>query len=576
MSIKLEIEDILVYSELNDKYFYTAFDNKLNVIYGKNTAGKSTLIQLILYAFGINDNKIKLSEILTEEIFVRLDCVITKNNEKLKFIFIRQDETLIVKDSNSKVIRFNGIGSDQSVEHIKLKKYFNSLFDFNLLLESNSGISEAPMETLFLPYYVSQDVGWVYLRKSFSNLTFYKNFKEDFLDYYLGIENVIDREEKRKIENELKNLQQQMKFFSDVEKENQELEVSQIINDTLAGKANELIISLSNNKSDLITLEKDYVNESNKLTFYNQRLSVVSKVKRNHKNQFPGEDSCPTCTQILPENIEKIYEFFQEENDTISLQSELKEKIKNSQSKINSINKKIEIAQKEINKEYSAFNKYSENKITLENWIENKANIQLYDNLIKQIGTLKLEIDKLKFKLKEYKTEEDIYFAREKKNHIFKSAYFKNNISLGIPNLEEDRFNKLYEISSFPFQGVQLHLALLSYHFAFNELLTKTKGIHRLPFILDSIFKEDIEGGNKEKILNFINSNFPKDTQTILSIADDKNIDSHIEQYKTEIFKDNAHMICIGNGTEEKALLYVNDGSQSELISETYEIMETI
>lgn len=576
MSVKLEIEDILVYSELNDKYFYTAFENKLNVIYGKNTAGKSTLIQLILYAFGINDNKIKLSEILTEEIFVRLDCVITKNNEKLKFTFIRQDETLIIKDANSKVIRFNGIGSDQSVEHIKLKKYFNNLFDFNLLLESNSGISEAPMETLFLPYYVSQDVGWVYLRKSFSNLTFYKNFKEDFLDYYLGIENVIDREEKRKIENELRNLQQQMKFFSDVEKENQELEVSQIINDSLAGKANELIISLSNNKSDLITLEKDYVNESNKLTFYNQRLSVVSKVKRNHKNQFPGEDSCPTCTQILPENIEEIYEFFQEENDTISLQSGLKEKIKNSQSKVNSINKKIENAQKEINKEYSTFNKYSENKITLENWIENKANIQLYDNLIKQIGTLKLEIDKLKFKLKEYKTEEDIYFAREKKNQIFKLAYFRNNINLGIPNLEEDRFNKLYEISSFPFQGVQLHLALLSYHFAFNELLTKTKGIHRLPFILDSIFKEDIEGGNKEKILNFINSNFPKDTQTILSIADDKNIDSHIEQYKNEIFKDNAHMICIGDGTEEKALLAENDNSQSELISETYEIMETI
>ncbi|MFT4646582.1 MAG: hypothetical protein ACI8ZX_003013 [Planctomycetota bacterium] len=116
----------------------------------------------------------------------------------------------------------------------------------------------------------------------------------------------------------------------------------------------------------------------------------------------------------------------------------------------------------------------------------------------------------------------------------------------------------------------------MSYHFAFNELLTKTKGIHRLPFILDSIFKEDIEGGNKEKILSFINTNFPKDTQTILSIADDKNIDSHIEQYKNEIFKDNAHLICIGNGTEEKALLAENDNSQSELISETYEIIETI
>lgn len=576
MSVKLDIEEILVYSELNDKFFHTTFGDKLNVIYGKNTAGKSTLIQLILYSFGINDNKIKLSEILAEEIFVRLNCVITKNNKKLNYTFIRQNETLLIKDNNSKVIRFNGIGSDQSAEHIKLKKYFNNLFDFNLLLESNSGISEAPMETIFLPYYVSQDVGWVYLRKSFSNLTFYKNFKEDFLDYYLGIENVIDREEKRKLENELRTLQQQMKFFSDVEKENQELEVSQIINDSLAGKANKLIISLSSNKKNLITLEKEYVNESNKLTFYTQRLSVVSKVKRNHQKQVPGEDSCPTCTQILPANIEEIYEFFQEENDTISLQSELKSKIKQSQSKINSINKRIEIAQKEINTEYQTFNKYSENNITLENWIENKANIQLYDNLVKQIGTLKLDIDILKDKLKKYKTEEEIYLEREKKNHIFKSAYFKNNINLGIPTLDEERFYKLYDISSFPFQGVQLHLALLSYHFAFNELLTKTNGIHRLPFILDSIFKEDIEGGNKEKILNFINSNFPKDTQTILSIADDKNIDSHIEQYKNDIFKDNAHMICIGNGTEEKALLAENDNSKSELISDSYEIMETV
>ena len=184
MKITLEIKDILIYSELNDKYFFTTFKDKLNVVYGKNTAGKSTLIQLILFSFSINDNKIKLTEILTEEIFVRLNCIIHKGTEKQEFIFIRQDETLIIKDNNSKIIRFNGIGSDNSAEHIKLKKYFNKLFNFNLLLESNSGISEAPMETIFLPYYVSQDVGWVYLRKSFSNLTFYKNFPPPPLTQY--------------------------------------------------------------------------------------------------------------------------------------------------------------------------------------------------------------------------------------------------------------------------------------------------------------------------------------------------------------------------------------------------------
>lgn len=576
MKTILDINSILVYSEENNKFFQTEFKNKLNVIYGKNTAGKSTLIQLILFAFGINDHKIKLAEILAEQIFVRLDCSIRNEQEEKNYVFIRQDETLLIKDENEKVLRFNGISSDNSAEHVKLKKYFNNLFNFNLLLESNGGISEAPIETIFLPYYVSQEVGWVYLRKSFSNLNFYKNFKEDFLDYYLGIENVIDRGEKRKIEKEINRLQQQIRFYTDVEKENQDLKLANVIDQTLEGKANELISNISEKKDNLLDLENTYVSDSNKLTFLNQRLSVVSKVKRNHKNQEPGKDSCPTCTQILPSKIEDVYSFFQEENDTSNLQRDLKDKIKKLQSRLNSLNKKIESHRADIKTSYITFNKYSENGLTLERYLDSKANIQLFENLTKQIGQLTIDLESEKEKLKQYKTDEDILIERNKKSKIFKDKYFTYNASLGLPSLDEERFYQLYEISSFPFQGVQLHLAVLSYHFAFNYLLTKTSDVHRLPFILDSVFKEDIEQGNKNKILRFINENFPKDTQTILSIADDKNVDSKIEEYKNEIFKDNAHMICIGNGTEEKALLKDNDDSQKELIENSFEILETI
>lgn len=576
MKTILEINSILIYSEENNKFFHTEFRDKLNVIYGKNTAGKSTLIQLILFAFGINDNKIKLAEILSEEIFVRIDCTLKKGATKEPFVFIRQDETLLIKDNHHKVLRFNGISSDNSAEHIKLKKYFNGLFNFNLLLESNSGISEAPIETIFLPYYVSQEVGWVYLRKSFSNLTFYKNFKEDFLDYYLGIENIIDRNEKRNIEKEINKLQQQIKFYTDVEKDNQDLRLANVIDETLEGKANKLIEDISKKKNYLLDLENTYVTDSNRLTFYNQRLSVVSKVKRNHKNQEPGKDNCPTCTQILPSNIEDVYSFFQEENDTINLQRELKEKIKKIQSRLNSLNKKILENRVDISSTYNTFNRYSENGLTLEKYINSKANIQLFDNLTKQIGQLTIALKSEIEKLKEYKTDEEILLERRKKSKIFKDTYFTNNSNLGLPSVKDERFYQLYEISSFPFQGVQLHLAVLSYHFAFNNLLSQTADIHRLPLILDSVFKEDIEGGNKIKILNFINSNYPKDTQTILSIADDKNVDSRIEQYQSEIFKENAHMICVGNGTEEKALLKENDDSQKELIENTFKILETV
>ena len=576
MNLKLHIDSVLIHSEENNKFFFTEFKDKLNVIYGKNTSGKSTLIQLILFAFGINDNKIKLSEILSENIFVRIDCSIKRNGETEKYVFIRQDETLLIRDKNDKVIRFNGISADQSAEHVKLKKYFNELFDFNLQLESSSGIDEAPIETIFLPYYVSQEVGWVYLRKSFSNLNYYKNFKEDFLDYYLGIENVFDREEKRRIEKEVNKLQQHIRFYKDVEKNNQDIKLANVIDETLEGKANTLIADISERKNRLLELEKLYVDNSNKLTFYNQRLSVVSKVNRNHKNQEPGKDSCPTCTQVLPSKIEDVYSFFQEENDTLSLKRDLNEKIKKMQSSLNSLNKKIEEDRAEIGSTFKTFNKYSDNDITLESYIESKANAQLFENLIKQVGQLTIDLDRQKEELKKYKTDDDINFERNKKSSTFKSKYFTYNSELGLPALEDERFYKLYEISSFPFQGVELHKAVLSYHFAFNYLLTQTSEIHRLPFILDSVFKEDIDGGNRIKILKFITKNSPTDTQTILSIADDKNQDSKIEEYKTDIFKEKAHLICIGNGEEEKALLKENDNSQKSLIDETFEIIENI
>jgi energy-coupling factor transporter ATP-binding protein EcfA2 len=576
MNLKLHIDSVLIHSEENNKFFFTEFKDKLNVIYGKNTSGKSTLIQLILFAFGINDNKIKLSEILSENIFVRIDCSIKRDEETEKYVFIRQDETLLIRDKNHKVIRFNGISADQSAEHVKLKKYFNEIFDFNLQLESSSGIDEAPIETIFLPYYVSQEVGWVYLRKSFSNLNYYKNFKEDFLDYYLGIENVFDREEKRRIEKEVNKLQQQIRFYKDVEKDNQDLKLANVIDETLEGKANTLIADISERKNRLLELEKLYVDNSNKLTFYNQRLSVVSKVNRNHKNQEPGKDSCPTCTQVLPSNIEDVYSFFQEENDTLSLKKDLNEKIKKMQSSLNSLNKKIEEDRAGIGSTFKTFNKYSDNDITLESYIESKANTQLFENLIKQVGQLTIDLDRQKEELKKYKTDDDINFERNKKSSIFKSKYFTYNSELGLPALEDERFYKLYEISSFPFQGVELHKAVLSYHFAFNYLLTQTSEIHRFPFILDSVFKEDIDGGNRIKILKFITKNFPTDTQTILSIADDKNQDSKIEEYKRDIFKEKAHLICIGNGEEEKALLKENDNSQKSLIDETFEIIENI
>ena len=62
----------------------------------------------------------------------------------------------------------------------------------------------------------------------------------------------------------------------------------------------------------------------------------------------------------------------------------------------------------------------------------------------------------------------------------------------------------------------------------FNQIIKNTEYVHRLPFLIDAIFKEDIDGGNKKLILDFVNRNIPIDTQLLVSIAYKEDEDKEI------------------------------------------------
>lgn len=577
MKTYLILNKIFVHSESNNKSYFTDFGNKLNVIYGANTAGKSTLIQLILFTFGINENKSKLTKILSERILSRIDITIKKGIENIQYTFVRKDETIYIRNSKTKkVTTFNGISGNNSVEHAKLKEFLNRLLSFDLLLETKTGISKAPIETIFLPYYVSQDVGWVYLRKSFSNLDFYKNFKEDFLDYYLGITRIEDKENRKVIENELNEKTQRFNFYMNFEKTDSTIETSRLIDDSFKGKGQEFVNGLAERKQNLLQFENLFITKSNLLTYNNQRLSVISKVSRNHNHQFPGKDNCPICQQILPIDTKQIYEYYQSENDTIKIKSEILLENKKIQSELNSLDNKIKELRTILSNDYQKHIIYSNNNITLDEWIKNQANIKLESSINENIGSLSKEIADLKEKLKSFKDDDAIENERMIKNKKFKEFYNTNNSILDVPKLADNRFNFVYELSSFPFQGVELHLAVLSYHFSFNKIINETNSIHRLPLILDSIFKEDLEANSKDKILNFICENQPVDTQTIISLADNKSKDPKIDYYKDKFFKTDTKLICIGNSIEKESILKQHENHLDEILNDTFEIMEYV
>ncbi|WP_252970817.1 hypothetical protein [Aliarcobacter cryaerophilus] len=182
--------------------------------------------------------------------------------------------------------------------------------------------------------------------------------------------------------------------------------------------------------------------------------------------------------------------------------------------------------------------------------------------------------------LEKYKTEKEIEELRNQHDNKFASIFKKYLKELEVVNEsmnKEHKYTTLYKSSIFPSQGVELHKTVLAHNFAFNQIIKNTEYVHRLPFLIDAIFKEDIDGGNKKLILDFVNRNTPIDTQLLVSIAykayEDKEI---IYEYNKNNFNAKANLICIGDGTHTRAFLQNYNNSHDDLLQNTFEIMDDI
>ncbi|MEK1915704.1 hypothetical protein WOC80_08145, partial [Klebsiella pneumoniae] len=101
-----------------------------------------------------------------------------------------------------------------------------------------------------------------------------------------------------------------------------------------------------------------------------------------------------------------------------------------------------------------------------------------------------------------------------------------------------------------------------------NSLIRETDNIHRLPFMLDAILKEDIDDRNFDLILSFVGRNLPTDTQSFISISeysednllkDGKDVNAFrrakVKDIKNRYFPDGTNLFFIGDGKHERAFL---------------------
>jgi hypothetical protein len=569
MRVIISFKRLFVSSESHNSCFHAEFSAGVNIISGRNTSGKSSLLQSLLYAFGVNDISENLAEILGCNPVFRVDFTKTVDSAEEAYTIVREPKSIYVREPNGRVVPFHGVDADNSVEHVKLKDYMRELVGFTLLLEQKGELKSAPLECMFLPYYVSQSVGWVYLRESFSNLQYYKGFKDDYLDYYLGINNSFDRMKHRDLTREKDRLTAEIQNLNRYSKK-AEFQFSTLVEETFGDKAEEYINDYIKKSSSLEEERNKYIQLCNELSLLQNHNRILKRTKSNIRNQkYDDVDRCPSCTQVLAYSLEGLYSHYQKYNDTVELESHIADNLARKKSKIHASNKKIEKIKEEIQDSYGALIDRNMDGVTFEQWVDNKANISLYKKMQKEIVDSENHLETIKSSLSSMTTEQETISARITKENAFKEIFSAYTSKLKLNPLTDSRYLKLYSINSFPRQGVELHKTVMAYHFALNAIIEKSTTAHRLPFLLDAIFKEDIDETNVETILSFVSNNLPEDTQTFLSISEHVKSDSEVEddkdikpidkirvQYvKNSYFPTKSKLIYIGDGRNERGLL---------------------
>ncbi|EOV4660377.1 hypothetical protein ACONVD_004908, partial [Escherichia coli] len=142
-------------------------------------------------------------------------------------------------------------------------------------------------------------------------------------------------------------------------------------------------------------------------------------------------------------------------------------------SSLNSVERKIKHDSEKINLEYEVLKESRIKNIDFDNWVNHRANVTILNDIkikeasyVEKISNLQTQIDNLL-------TDSQIKALRNNIDKEFLTIFSEkaNALKVIIPN--NPRYQNLYSITSFPFQGVELHKIIMAYHFSFIKLINK-------------------------------------------------------------------------------------------------------
>lgn len=516
------IKEIKLVSFLEEKAKKVTFHPNVTVIKGDNHTGKSSLIKSIYWTFGADPkdlhSKWKNADIIS---------LVKFSLDGKTYSILRKESFFAVFDDEMNVIdTFNGITNG-------IGPFIAQLFNYKLVLNNSKGESLIPPPAYFLlPFYIDQDISWNMNWESFDRLSQFSNWRNDVVNYHIGIRPNEYYEIKAAIRNyqkEISALENERKISSNfISKISHQIKEEVVAIDTVQFKKEiDELLSLydllnrkgSSLKQKILELENHKIHIEQQIKVVN---STIAELKDDFEFAMEQSDSveCPTCGNIYENSFAERFEIAKDEDTCkdllLSLNSDFKKIVENiqyeykiydrnnyEQEKIKDILSKKQGAVKLkdiiLNEGKREMNLLMEEEIRL-------LNTEIYSN--------EQHIEGLKEALKEFEDKKRQKEIRTKYFNLMKSNLMKLNVLTMSEKSYKTVTSKIAET------GSGKPRALLAYYFSILEVINEFSTSVFCPIVIDSPNQQDQEKANLEKMLDFIIENKPLGSQLILGLVE--------------------------------------------------------
>lgn len=501
---RIYFKSLTILSQQDKKGFSYTFSPNINIIFGENDTGKSSLIKNLYYTLGAD---------------LRLDPKWNKERIISKVVLhVRGTEYAFLR-SNKRISIFN---LTKNLEHIitsshraEIADKVKSIFNFNLeLLNKKSSVqAQAYPACLYLPFYIDQDSGWSRVLESFDNLAMYNEWQKSILQFHTGIK----PKEYYELQGEIKliglNLEELLATLKAIKSAQQRFEESfgRVLFDVDIDYYEELLQRFLGKCQSLNEEETEY---RIKLLELLTNRDIVANEINECKAQLEDNqiDSISTSVQI-----DAKYQILENRDSLLKVIPDLYEQKLNFESEISLVKEKLRDSQK-LSSELNEMLREIKGKLSLQDIIKSQASKQVESTFIEQISELNEKIGRLTAEQKELTDKRDTYTdsQRTKKiNSEFKSFLQKAQDAIGIKDPTTGTITQYSKITRSE-TGSRSPRAIFAYHYGILKTIEKWSTIPMLPIVIDSPKQQDLDAKITRKLISLCTDDLASDNQLII------------------------------------------------------------